>query len=204
MLGIIEVSRRAEAHELGAGPVAYVDALHLEPAQAREATARRLAEAAASWARARGCRVLATDTSLDNQWQQKLLLELGFQELARKVVYRRALTPATPASPVAATSPGSQPLAQARAGGLEESVDHHHGPGWWPGPVRAGIFVLGILSFYFTSIFSGSLLFGFVLPVVDLLFVIYLLMLFVSMKYRHKTGAGERQLELHQVFDDSE
>jgi hypothetical protein len=29
-------------------------------------------------------------------------------------------------------------------------------------------------------------------------------MLFVSMKYRHKTGAGERQLELPRVFNDSE
>ncbi len=204
LLGMIEVSRRAEAHELGAGPVAYLDGLHLEPAQAREATARRLAEAAASWAHARGCRVLAADTSLDNQWQQKLLLELGFEEFARKVVYRRALAAPTPVSPVASTSPGSQPLAQVHAGGVEESLGQDHGPGWRPGPARAVIIVLGILSFYFTSIFSGSLFFGFVLPVLDLLFLIYLLMLFVSMKYRHKTGAGERQLELPQVFNDSE
>ena len=50
LLGMIDVSRRAQADELGSGPVAYVDAFHVEPAQAREATARRLAEAAASWA----------------------------------------------------------------------------------------------------------------------------------------------------------
>ena len=206
LLGMIEVSRRAQADELGSGPVAYVDALHVEPAQAREATARRLAEAAASWAQARGCRVLATDTSLDNQWQQKLLLELGFEELARKVVYRRALAEPTPVSPAVSTSPGPQslPVAEEHAGGVGESVGHDDGPGWWPGPARAAIFVLGILSFYFTNIFSGSIFFGFVLPVLDVLFVIYLLMLFVSMKYRRKTGAGERQLELYQASNDSE
>ena len=206
LLGMIDVSRRAQADELGSGPVAYVDALHVEPAQAREATARRLAEAAVSWAQARGCRVLATDTSLDNQWQQKLLLELGFEELARKVVYRRVLAVPTPVSPAATTSPGPQslPVAGVHAGGVGEIVDHDDGPSWWPSSARAAIFVLGILSFYFTSIFSGSIFFGFVLPVLDVLFVIYLLMLFVSMKYRGKIGAGERQLELYQVPNDGE
>ena len=205
-LGMIEVSRRAQADELGSGPVAYVDALHVEPAQAREVTARRLAEAAASWAQARGCRVLATDTSPDNQWQQKLLLELGFEELARKVVYRRVLAAPTPVSPAVSASPEPQslPMAGVHAGGVGESAGHDDGSGWWPGPARAAIFVLGILSFYFTNLFSGSIFFGFVLPVLDVLFVIYLLMLFVGMKYRRKTGAGERQLELYQVSNDGE
>ena len=206
LLGMIDVSRRAQDDELGSDPVAYVDALHVEPAQAREANARRLAEAAASWAQARGCRVLATDTSLDNQWQQKLFLELGFEELARKVVYRRVLAAPTPVSPAVSASPEPQslPMAGVHAGGVGESAGHDDGPGWWPGPARAAIFVLGILSFYFTNIFSGSIFFGFVLPVLDVLFVIYLLMLFVSMKYRSKIGAGERQLELYQASNDGE
>ena len=50
LLGMIEVSRRAHAGDLGSGPVAYVDALHVEPGQGREMTAQRLSDAAAGWA----------------------------------------------------------------------------------------------------------------------------------------------------------
>ena len=81
---------------------------------------------------------------------------------------------------------------------------HAAGPRWWPGLVRAAIIVLGIFAFYFTDVFSGDIFMGAVLPIVDVLFVIYLLMLFVSMKYSRKTGAGERQLELYQVSNDRE
>ncbi len=70
--------------------------------------------------------------------------------------------------------------------------------------MRAGNIVLGILSFYFTDIFSGSIFVGVVLPMFDVLFVVYLFVLFVGMKYRRRTGAGERQLELYQVSNDSE
>ena len=39
---------------------------------------------------------------------------------------------------------------------------------------------------------------------VDVLFVIYLLIFFVSMKCRRKTGAGDRQWELYQASNDGE
>lgn len=206
LLGMIEVSRRAHAGDLGSGPVAYVDALHVEPGQEREVTARLLADAAASWAQARGCRVLASDTSLDNQWEQKLHLELGFEEAARKVVYRKTL--AVPASvysvaPIA-PAPVSSPVGDAQAGRVAAAVDEAGASSWWPGPLRAAIIVLGILAFYFTNVFSGDMFVGVVLPIVDVLFVIYLLVLFVSMKYRRKTGAGERQFDLYQVSNDHE
>lgn len=201
LLGMIEVSRRAHTDGLGTGPIAYVDAFHVELGEEREATAQRLAEAAAGWAQARGCRVLASDTSLDNQWEQKLHLDLGFEEVARKVVYRRLLAVPAAATP-AVPDQRPQPVTEAPAGPLAQSTDHD--PGWWPGPVRAAIIVLGILAFYFTDVFSGNIFVGVVLPIVDVLFVIYLLMLFVSMKYRRRTGAGERQLDLYRVSKDGE
>jgi len=116
-LGMIEVSRRAQMEEVGSGPVAYVDALHVEPGQEREATAQGLVDAAADWAGMRGCRVLAADTSLDNQWEQKLHLELGFEEVARKVIYRRALSVPATVYPVAPLTPApvSLPLTDAQA-----------------------------------------------------------------------------------------
>lgn len=204
-LGMIEVSRRAQSDWLDSGPVAHVDALHVEPGQDREATAQRLADAAAGWAQALGCRVLASDTSLDNHWEQKLHLELGFEEVARTVLYRRTL--AVPATvPLAAPTPLAPrpvPVTNVHAERIDNIADDD-ASGWWPGPVRAVIIILGVLSLYFTNIFSGNMFVGVVLPIVDVLFVIYLLILFVNLKYRRKTGAGERHLELFQVSNDSE
>jgi len=216
-LGMIEVSRRTQMEELGSGPVAYVDALHVEPGRDREATAQGLVDAAADWAEIRGCRVLAADTSLDNQWEQKLHLELGFEEVARKVIYRRALcVPATVYPAVhSAPAPVSLPMPDAQAEQMQEGIDAQAAQiqegidadgrdRHWPSVLRGGIIVLGILSFYFTDVFSGSLLVGVLLPAVDVLFIVYLLMLFVAMRYRSKTGAGERQIDLYRVSDDRE
>jgi aminoglycoside 6'-N-acetyltransferase I len=205
-LGMIEVSRRIQMEELGSGPVAYVDALHVEPGQEREPAAQALVDAAADWAQARGCRVLAADTSLDNQWEQKLHLALGFEEVARKVIYRRALAvPATVYAAVPLTpAPASLPMSDAQAAQMEESIDADDLSRRWPSLVHGVVIVLGILSFYFTDVFSGGLFVGVLLPAVDVLFVIYLLMLFVSMKYRSKTGVGGRQIDLYQVSNDRE
>jgi aminoglycoside 6'-N-acetyltransferase I len=210
-LGMIEVSRRVQSDLLGSGPVVHVDALHVEPGESRVETAQRLADAAAGWAQALGCRVLVSDTSHDNQWEQKLHLELGFEEVARKVVYRRVLAapatvpevvPATPAT-LATLAPAASPMSDAHAGHMQAAAEDHR-PSWWPGPLRAVIVVLGILSLYFTNVFSGDVFVGVILPIVDVFFVIYLLMLFVSMKYRRKTGAGERHLDMYQVSNDRE
>lgn len=209
-LGMIEVSRRAQTDGLGSGPIAYVDAMHVEPGQERELTAQRLADAAAGWAQARGCRMLASDTSVDNQWEQKLHLSLGFEEVARKVVYRRVLsvpkTAAPSVVPIAARqSPAQKSFGDSGGQTVEVEQDPSDGgPVWWPGPLRAAIIVLGIVAFYFTNIFSGNIFVGVMLPIIDVVFVIYLLMLFVGMKYRRKTGESNRHLDLYQVSNDSE
>ncbi len=195
LLGVIEVSHRGQIDGFGPGPVAYVDALYVEPGEQRDTTARRLADAAASWAQARGCRTLAADTGLDNQWEQKLHLALGFEEIARKVVYRRDLAAAV--SPAAAgISPcGPLPAMEVDVDPMAGSDGHIGGSRWWPNFARAAIIVPGILAFYFTDVFSSDIFLGAVLPIVDVLFIIYLLVLFVSMKYSRKTGAGGRQIE---------
>ena len=205
LLGMIELSHRDRSDDPGSGPVVSVDALHVEQGEARHDTARRLADAAAGWAQARGCRTLVSDTSVDNQWEQKVYRQLGFEEMARKVVFRKALAAPAPRVATAGPAPGPTPVP------VTETVPRDHapaaqeaGPGWWPGPVRATIIVLGILSFYFTDVFSGDVFVGVVLPIVDVIFVIYLLMLFVGMKYRRRTDAGDRHLELFQTTNESD
>lgn len=207
--GLLEVSRRPSMERYGAGPVACVNTLYVEPGEQREEAARRLADAAARWAQARGCGSLVSETSLDNQWEQKLHLALGFEEVARQVVYRRPLSATAGAeqgttsevnglrtSTVTALRPDQTPPAPSAVDDQASS--------WWPGPARAAIIFLGVLCFYFTDVFSGNVFFGVVLPIVDVIFVIYLMLLFVGMKYRRRTGAGERQFELFQASNDGE
>ena len=205
--GMLEVSRQPGVEGGDSGPVARVSTLYVEPGEGREEAAQGLADAAARWAQARGCRWLVSDTDLDNQWEQKLHVDLGFEEAARKVVYRRALSAAPTTDTVTAgelhvprTSPVTA-LHPERARDVDAGDDR---PGWWPGPARAAIIAVGILCFYFTDVFSGNVFFGVVLPIVDLVFVIYLMFLFVGMKYRRRTGAGDREIELFQASNDGE
>jgi aminoglycoside 6'-N-acetyltransferase I len=207
LLGIIEVARQPNMERLEAGPVARVDTLYVEPGEQREEAAQRLADAAAKWAQARGCRVLVSDTSLDNQWEQKLHRHLGFEEVARKVVYRRTL----PAAPGYGTVTESElqlrrpsPVTKLHPEREVPSEVAEEGPAWWPGPVRAAIIVLGLLCFYFTDVFSNNVFQGVVLPIVDFLVIIYLMLAFVGMKYRRRTGADERRIELYQGSNDGE
>ena len=215
MLGLIEVSRRADAADVASGAVGWVDTLHVEPGEHREESARALTDAAARWAQTRGCRVLASDTSVDNQWEQKLHAELGFEEVARKVIYRKALRGApVPVAETRGEAPAAVPIAapivlptaEADVGSKHDSADDKAGdwPAWWPGPLRAGIIVLGLVCLYFTDLFSGSMFYGVVLPMLDVVFIVYVLVLFVDMKYRRKTDAADRHLELLQSSNDGE
>ena len=231
MLGMIEVSRRVDAEDVASGPVGWVDTLHVEPGEHREESARALTDAAARWAQAHGCRALASDTSLDNQWEQRLHVELGFEEIARKVIYRKTLRSAPvpavdaegdarTAAPVVAViappggSPGQSSIRSSMGSSpteLDVGAMHEHEhesardwPAWWPGPVRAAIIVLGLVCLYFTDLFSGSVFFGVVLPMVDVAFIVYVLILFVDIKYRRKTDAADRHLHLLQGSNDGE
>ena len=209
VLGMLEVSRRVASDVIASGPVGWVETLHVEPGAHREQSARELTDAAARWAQTRGCRALGADTSLDNQWAQKLHLDLGFEEIARKVIYRKALQIAPPRaadSPVeiGVSRPALQVATGAAAAESDAGPSSTEWPSWWPGPVRAGIIVLGLVCLYFTDLFSGSVFFGVVLPMIDVVFVVYLLVLFVDMKYRRKTGADARHLELLQGSNDGE
>lgn len=208
MLGMIEVSRRVDAEDIATGPVGWVESLHVEPGEHREESARLLTDAAGRWARMRGCRVLASDTSVDNQWEQKLHLGLGFEEVARKVIYRRALESAPMPSAVARDDAAiARPLAivapdEAYHDGDDADVDER--PAWRPRVLRAGAVVLGLLCLYFTDLFSGSVVRGVLLPMADVAFIVYVLVLFVDMKYRRRTDSGERHLELLHGSNDGE
>ena len=200
--GMIEVARQLLVAGLGSGSIAYVDGLYVEPGYPREEIAGRLVEAAEAWAKTRGCRELVADTSVDNQWDQKLHEQLGFEEVARRVVYRKEMASAV--SSIALERDGSpEPAPPAALDEIEPARDATSDPQRRrPNPVHVAVFALGIPAFYFTDVWSGDVFVGVVLPIIDVLFIIYVMTLVVAVKYRRKIDTGHRTMSFYQVAND--
>jgi len=72
-------------------PVGFVEGVYVAPAWRRRGIARQLFDAIADWARARGCRELASDALIENDVSQRAHLALGFRETDRVVYFTRKL-----------------------------------------------------------------------------------------------------------------
>lgn len=91
-LGFIEGSIRADyVNGTESSPVGFVEGVYVVPAWRRHGIARLLFEAIADWARARGCRELASDALLENQASQLAHRALGFRETERVVYFAKRL-----------------------------------------------------------------------------------------------------------------
>jgi aminoglycoside 6'-N-acetyltransferase I len=91
-LGFIEGSIRSDyVNGTESSPVGFVEGVYVAPAWRRRGLARRLFAAVADWARARGCRELASDALIDNEISQRAHLALGFRETERVVYFARPL-----------------------------------------------------------------------------------------------------------------
>jgi aminoglycoside 6'-N-acetyltransferase I len=89
-LGFIEGSLRADyVNGTESSPVGFVEGVYVDPAWRRRGVARRLFAAVEDWARARGCRELASDALLENEASQGAHLALGFRETERVVYFVR-------------------------------------------------------------------------------------------------------------------
>ena len=91
-VGFIEGSIRGDyVNGTETSPVGFVEGVYVAPAWRRQGVARRLYAAIGDWAKARGCRELASDALLDNQVSQRAHLALGFRETERVVYFTRVL-----------------------------------------------------------------------------------------------------------------
>ena len=91
-VGFIEGSIRSDyVNGTESSPVGFVEGVYVIPAWRRKGIARQLFDAIADWARARGCRELASDALLDNVSSQRAHLALGFRETDRVVYFARTL-----------------------------------------------------------------------------------------------------------------
>jgi aminoglycoside 6'-N-acetyltransferase I len=91
-IGFIEGSIRGDyVNGTETSPVGFVEGVYVTPAWRRKGVARALFAAIGDWARARGCRELASDALLDNVASQRAHLALGFKETERVVYFARKL-----------------------------------------------------------------------------------------------------------------
>jgi aminoglycoside 6'-N-acetyltransferase I len=91
-IGFIEGSIRGDyVNGTETSPVGFVEGVYVVPAWRRKGVARQLFAAIGDWARARGCRELASDALLANEASQRAHRALGFEETERVVYFRRML-----------------------------------------------------------------------------------------------------------------
>jgi aminoglycoside 6'-N-acetyltransferase I len=91
-IGFVEVSLRSHAD--GCDPshsVGYIEGWYVAPPYRRKKVGARLIAAAEEWARAQGCREMASDVLLSNPKSQIAHEALGFEVVDRCVHYRKNL-----------------------------------------------------------------------------------------------------------------
>jgi aminoglycoside 6'-N-acetyltransferase I len=91
LVGFAEVGARSVADGCDTSPVAYLEGWYVDPDVRRQGIGAALVRAAESWPRERGYREFASDAELDNDGSQQAHLALGFAEVGRSVLYRKAL-----------------------------------------------------------------------------------------------------------------
>ena len=91
-LGFIEGSIRTDyVNGTESSPVGFIEGVYVVPARRRKGVARQLYAAIADWAKARGCRELASDALIDNEVSQRAHRSLGFRETERVVYFTKDL-----------------------------------------------------------------------------------------------------------------
>ncbi|WP_038043099.1 aminoglycoside 6'-N-acetyltransferase [Thermus tengchongensis] len=91
LVGFVEASLRPYAEGCDTRPVGYLEGWYVAPEWRGQGIGRALAEAAEAWARARGCREMASDAELSNLVGQEVHRRLGYQEVERIVCFRKDL-----------------------------------------------------------------------------------------------------------------
>ena len=91
-VGLLEASLRHDfVNGTASSPVAFLEGVYVAPAQRRRGHARALVAALLDWARAQGCREVASDALADNAASHAFHRAIGFAETERVVFFRRAL-----------------------------------------------------------------------------------------------------------------
>ena len=94
-VGFAEAALRTDyVNGAQSSPVAFLEGLYVAPRARRRGLGRALVGEVCRWARALGCREVASDALLGNEASQAVHRALGFAETERVVFYRMPLGPA--------------------------------------------------------------------------------------------------------------
>jgi aminoglycoside 6'-N-acetyltransferase I len=91
LCGFLEASIRPFAEGTEARPVGYIEGWYVDPDTRRRGVGRALVEAAEAWARAQGCRQMASDALVDNTISIASHKRLGYREVERLVHFAKDL-----------------------------------------------------------------------------------------------------------------
>jgi aminoglycoside 6'-N-acetyltransferase I len=91
LIGFLEASIREVAEDCETRNVGYIEGWYVEPDFRRTGVGRMLASHAAQWARAKGCKEMASDCELDNEIGLEAHLGVGFEETSRLIHFRKRL-----------------------------------------------------------------------------------------------------------------
>lgn len=92
MIGFLEVS----THELidegcDIKQIGYIEGWYVDPGYRRKGVGAELVSKAEQWVEKQGLKAIAVDTNLENDISQKAYQALGYQEVDRLILYKKAL-----------------------------------------------------------------------------------------------------------------
>lgn len=92
LVGFLEANLRSTADGCDEKlPVGYVEGWYVVESRRGRGIGGALLRVAEDWARAQGCREMASDTALDNELSQRVHEASGFTIAARAILYRKFL-----------------------------------------------------------------------------------------------------------------
>ena len=93
LIGVIEVGLRSHADGCDMRyPVGFIEGWYVDPAHRGRGVGGALMHAAEDWAKAQGCREVASDTWVDHEPSQRAHEALGFEVVDTCVHFRKALS----------------------------------------------------------------------------------------------------------------
>jgi hypothetical protein len=162
-----------------------LDAVFVAPPARRRGAARRLLGAAEHWAHGRGAALLVCELDASDTASRDALAGLGFGDPQQRVrVVRRVRAPLQVNRPSAASGPaaGLAPTARSARSGVHPITL----------VVNLLLFAAALASFAHTDIYARDMLRGVLLPLLDVLFVLYFMGVVLTWRYRRRADSSLR------------
>lgn len=181
--GFVELTRTAS--DAGAPGQVLLDGVFVAPPARRRGAARRLLAAAEHWAHGRGAALLVCELDAADTASREALAWLGFGDPEQRVrVVRRVRAPLQVSRLVAAPGPpaGFAPAAHSARSGVRPIAVL----------VNLLLFAAALASFAHTDIYARDMLRGVLLPLLDVLFVLYFMGVVLTWRYRRRADSSRR------------